>query len=196
MTKSGALLCDGCGQPAASEHIAKRLQRLEWTTRYRPIHIGTVLLGAASPQDDAEFLYSETGEFAGDAERVLEAVGISSTGKSPDTTLAEFQRGGFLVTYVLECPLDASANNSESLQALLRSRVPSLLARIRRSLRPKRLAPISSTLEPLLSSLQNIDLGCAMLLDGGKPFALDGDAADRAALRLQQSLSAVAAPTR
>src|SRR5882724_4729003 len=52
------LLCDGCGQQASSEHIAKRLQRLEWTTRYRPVHIGTVLLGAFVPGDDAVFLYA------------------------------------------------------------------------------------------------------------------------------------------
>ena len=51
------IICDGCGQPASSEHTARRLQRLEWATRYRPIHLHTLLLGAISPADDANFLY-------------------------------------------------------------------------------------------------------------------------------------------
>jgi hypothetical protein len=186
------LLCDGCGQPASSEHTAKRLQRLESMTRYRPIHIGTVLLGAFSPRDDGEFLYAETGEFAGEAKHILAATGISSSGKSKDATLAEFQRGGFLLAYVLECPLDPNASDPEAVQALLRSRVSWLLARIRRSFRPKRLAPISWTLEGMLSSLQNTDLGCALLLNNGKPFAFDAEAPDQAATHLRKALDAVA----
>src|ERR1700689_1043208 len=86
MTTTDILLCDGCGQPASSEHIAKRLQRLEWTTRYRPLHIGTVLLGAFAPADDAEFLYAEGGEFAGEAKYVLASSGVSRNGKSVEAT--------------------------------------------------------------------------------------------------------------
>src|SRR3984893_2546309 len=52
------LRCDGCGQPASPEHIARRLQRLEWMTRFRPIHLHTLLLGAFSPLVPAEFLYA------------------------------------------------------------------------------------------------------------------------------------------
>jgi len=43
------LPCDGCGQPASAEHIARRLQRLEWATRFRPIHIQALLLAAFRP---------------------------------------------------------------------------------------------------------------------------------------------------
>ncbi len=136
------LLCDGCGQPASSEHIAKRLQRLEWTTRYRPIHVGTVLLGASAPADDAEFLYAERGEFLGEAKYVLDACGLVTAGKSWQAVLTEFQRAGFLLTYALECPLDP-AINEEAVSTLLQSRMPALLARIRRSLKPKRIVPIS-----------------------------------------------------
>src|SRR4029077_20020276 len=96
------LRCDGCGQAASPEHIAKRLQRLEWTTRHRPVHIGTLLLGAIAPQNDSEFLYAEGGEFAGEAGIILEAAGLPTRGKYAEATLAEFQRGGFLLTHVLE----------------------------------------------------------------------------------------------
>src|SRR5437899_12101620 len=64
MTNSIALPCDGCGQAATAEHIARRLQRLEWTTRYRPVHIHTLLLGAYSPSLAYRNSSSRNGEYA------------------------------------------------------------------------------------------------------------------------------------
>jgi hypothetical protein len=191
MTNSD-LLCDGCGQPASSEHIAKRLQRLEWTTRYRPIHVGTVLLGASAPRDDAEFLYAAGGPFVGEAKYVLDACGLVPAGKPWQAVLTDFQRAGFLLTYVLECPLDPGINNEAAISTLLQSRMPALLARIRRSLKPKRIVPISLTLAPRLASMREVDTGCAVLLDDGKPFARDGRGDDEAAARLRRALSAAA----
>jgi hypothetical protein len=192
MTTTDILLCDGCGQPASSEHLARRLQRLEWTTRYRPVHIGTVLLGAFAPEDTATFLYanSNTGDFIGEAGNVLASSGISQNGKSSEATLAEFQRAGFLLTYVLECPLNPGVHDEAAIQGLLRSRFPALLARVRRSLRPKRIVPISSALESLMESVGAGELGCSVVLDGGKPFALDRPAPDLAIAHLNQVLTA------
>jgi hypothetical protein len=196
MTKTDILLCDGCGQPASSEHTARRLQRLEWTTRYRPLHIGTVLLGAFAPEDAATFLYaiSNTGDFIGEAGNVLASSGVSQNGKSSEAALAEFQRAGFLLTYVLECPLNPGVNDEAAIHGLLRSRLPALLARIRRSLKPKRIVPISSALESLMESLGAGELGCSVVLDGGKPFALDSAAPGLAIARLNQVLTRAAAP--
>src|SRR6202030_4740136 len=59
------LPCDGCGQLASAEHIARRLQRLEWATRFRPIHIQALLLAAAVPDADSEFLYSPAAPYTG-----------------------------------------------------------------------------------------------------------------------------------
>jgi hypothetical protein len=191
MTNSQLLLCDGCGQPASPGHVAKRLQRLEWTTRYRPIHIGTVLFGAHAPKDDAEFLYAEGGALTSQAKYVLAATGVASAGKSWRVVLTEFQRAGFLLTYALECPLEPGVRDDEAAtRALLESRLPGLLARIRRSLRPRRIVPISRTLETLLTSRTEAELGCSLLLDDGKAFALDGDEPDEAAVRLRQALTA------
>src|SRR5215475_2869494 len=128
MMTATTLRCDGCGQPASPEHTTRRLQRLEWMTRYRPVHVGTVLLGAYSPDADSDFLYSEAGEITGVAKHVLAACGIDAGGKTKEAVLTEFQRGGFLLGYVLECPLEPESRNDAALAALLKARMPAFLA--------------------------------------------------------------------
>jgi hypothetical protein len=182
------LRCDGCGQPASPEHIARRLKRLEWTTRFRPIHIGTLLLGAIAPKNDSEFLYSPAGAWEGEAETLLGATGIVSEGKSPEATLAEFQRGGFFLTHVLECPLEDG--EGDKIQQLLADRLPQVLTRIRRSLKPKRLAPICRALQQFLPPVTSSNLPCEILLDEAQPFALDGDLARESTERLRFALTA------
>jgi hypothetical protein len=184
------LRCDGCGRLASPEHIARRLQRLEWSTRHRPVHIGTLLLGAIAPLDDADFIYSPAGNWSGEAKNVFSATGLASDGKPAETLLAEFQRGGFFLTHVLECPLEDGAD--ESVQQLLAARFPAVLARIRRSLKPKKLAPVSHGLEPLLAILSSSELPCTILLDGVKPFVLDEEPSFEAAKRLCAALTAPA----
>jgi len=181
------LRCDGCGRLASPEHIARRLQRLEWTTRYRPVHIGTLLLGAVAPRTDLEFVYSPAGSWDGEAKALLAVAGIMPTGKSAEAALAEFQRGGFFLAHVLECPLDDGVG--DSLQQLISNRLPAVLARIRRSLKPKRLVPISQTLEQFLPVLNSGALLCSILLDQQKPFALDADTGE-SANRLRDALCA------
>ena len=83
-----ALRCDGCGQLASPEHIARRLRRLEWTTRFRPVHIGTLLFGAVAPQNDSEFIYSPGGGWGGEAEILLAVAGLTIEGKTTEATLA------------------------------------------------------------------------------------------------------------
>ena len=180
------LLCDGCGQPASPEHIAQRLRRLEWTTRFRPVHIGTLLLGAVAPEKDSEFLYSPARGWQGEAKVLLAAAGVTPDGKSPEATLAEFQRGGFLLTHVLECPLEGDPGG---LPSLIASRLPLVLTRIRRSLKPKRLALIASSLQQFLPAFVAGELPCSLLLDGEKPFSLDGQSAVESAGRLREALA-------
>src|SRR6266705_1720713 len=99
MSNAISVRCDGCGQIASPEHIARRLRRLEWATRYRPVHIQTLLLGAIAPVEDREFLYSPGKEFRGEAAVLLRAVGISAAGKPAEAIQAEFQRAGYFLTY-------------------------------------------------------------------------------------------------
>lgn len=88
-----------------------------------------------------------------------------------ESVLTEFQRGGFLLTYLMECPLDPGADNPAAVEARLRARLPAVLARIRKSLKPKRIIPISRVMEPLVLDLA--PAGCPIVLDGTKPFDLD-----------------------
>lgn len=180
------LACDGCGQSASPAHLARRLQRLEWTTRYRPVHISTLLLGGVSPLADEDFLYA--GKFKGEAARLLEATGISTKEKSPEAVLSEFQRGGFFLTHLLECPLESGRSGQLSCEQLLVRHISSVTARIRRSLKPKRIVLISELLEPLLARLSNAELACPVLLDNGKPFGLDSSDSLAAAQHVRETL--------
>ncbi|MGB2589775.1 MAG: hypothetical protein WAJ96_03935 [Candidatus Acidiferrum sp.] len=191
ITTSNSMVCDGCGQTATPEHIARRLARLEWTTRYRPIHIGTLLLVAVSPIADDEFLYA--GQFRGEAGRVLEAAGIASAGKPAESVLSEFQRGGFFLAHLLECPLEAGGNGQHTCEMLMTQRLSAVAARIRRSLKPKRVALISGQLAPVVAQLANAGLGCPLLLDGENPFALDAANSSGAIHKLREALGSAAA---
>ncbi|GAC1701235.1 MAG: hypothetical protein NVS9B4_04190 [Candidatus Acidiferrum sp.] len=170
------LLCDGCGQLASPQHIAQRLQRLEWTTRYRPVHIKTLLLGACSPLANQEFLYAPDGagssSFAGEALYLFEAAGLSILGKTADALHSEFQRLGLFLTHVLECPLEPTHHDVQStLPALLVKRSAAVATRIRRSLKPKRVLLFSRPLTPLVDIFSAERLGCSVITDGGAPFS-------------------------
>ncbi len=153
MISSLDLPCDGCGRSASTEHIARRLQRLKWTTWYRPVHIHTLFLGSASPQKQEEFLYSPNGEFQGEAGTLLAAAGLV-------------------------------------LPALMEHRLTAVAVRIRRSLKPKRVVLISRALETILERFRSLQLGCPLVLDDGKPFALDGSDTQKVAARLSRAVGA------
>src|SRR5882724_557696 len=185
MTSSIELPCDGCGQIASTGHIARRLQRLEWATRYRPVNIQTLFLGSASAQKQEEFLYSPNGEFQGEAAALLEASGVSTAGKTADVVHAEFQRAGFFLAHVLECPVENESTATTALPSLMEQRLTAVAVRIRRSLKPKSGVPISRALETILEKFVALQLGCPLLLDDGKPFALDGSEMKKTAARLR-----------
>jgi hypothetical protein len=154
------------------------------------VHIGTLLLGSVSPVAEEDFLYA--GKFEGEAGGLLEAVGISTEGKSPETVLSEFQRGGFLLAHVLECPLEAGTAPELSREVLLARRVSTVATRIRRSLKPKRVILISEMLAPLAAGLSSAELGCAVIEQDGKPFALDSTDSRGTVLHLRQALGLAA----
>ena len=167
------MLCDGCGQPASPEHLSRRLQRLEWATRYRPIHLHTLLLGAISPHASAEFLYSPEDPHFGEAANLISAVGISAGDKSADVIQSEVQRRGIYMTHALECPLEVPSRGDNFLNSVLMARLPRLFTRIRRSLKPKRIAFVSGSLTPLIERFASAQLNCELALDDGRAFALD-----------------------
>jgi len=107
--------------------------------------------------------------------------------------LSEFQRGGFFLTHVLECPLETSEAEKSSCEVLLAQRVSQVLTRIRRSLKPKRVVLISEMLTPLAARLSSAELGCPVILDNGKPFGLDCSDSSGAVQDLRHFLGLTAA---
>jgi len=176
------LPCDGCGQLASSEHIARRLRRLELTTRYRPIHLQAVFLGPQSPASEMEFLYGAEAGFQGEAADLLRALNIENAGRPANLVLLEFQKKGYLLTHVLECASEQGSAVTESLKESLKRKLASVLKRLRTSLRPKRVVVFSVAMTPLVEELKSAQIGGELLLDGGVPFDL-GDASSIKRLR-------------
>lgn len=171
MQDAKQVICDGCGLAASQEHIARRLKRLEKMTRYRPIHVHTLILGTRGPELDGAHLYSAVGEFTGEGAEVLRAAGVEREGRSVEATLADFQRKGFLVTHALEC--FGEFENAQALRDAIRARVPATITRIRRSYRPKRLVLVGAELQEFVAKFEAAGLDATLLLRGGKPFEWD-----------------------
>src|SRR5215467_76639 len=142
------LVCDGCGQLADSAHITRRLKRLESMTRYRPIHVQALFLGAASPTLDADYLYRAEEEFSGEGLTLLRALGIAQGSRAIEDVLTDFQRRGYLLTHILDCPRPSEASGT-----LPEARLAATLARIRRSLKPKKLVLLGAQLDALAPRL-------------------------------------------
>jgi len=174
MNSSTELSCDGCGLPASAEHIARRLKRLENMTRFRPVHIQALLLGAASPPEESEHLYSTENEFQGEGAEALRAFGVDYTGKSVSDVLAGFQRMGLLLTHVLECPVSDAVARREALQR----RLPGTLARIRRSYKPKRVVLVGAELSEFVAQINNAQMDALLLLQNGHPYEWAGISAE------------------
>jgi len=165
------LPCDGCGQLANSAHISRRLERLAWATHFRPVHIQALLLSGIVPSRNSDFLYSPSTSFQNgtEAATILKAAQLSTEGKSHETILTEFQKLGLMLTHILECPLDENVSTSVA-PALLQKQLPATIARIRRSLKPKRLLLISCELQPFVDHFHHAGLDCPVLKSPGTTF--------------------------
>jgi len=172
-TSPSFLPCDGCGLPASPEHIAARLRRLELSTQFRPVHISILFVALAPPLRPEDDFYgpAESKEFS---EPFLEALGISSStdkaAPGPDAhatrlaRLAEFQRRGYYLTYLSECPMPGNEEPAASTIARL---APTLIRRIRFNYKPKHITPLGEELFPLVELLSAAGLGPILTLDQG-----------------------------
>jgi len=167
--------CDGCGTVATPEHLRRRVERLELATRFRPIHIDTLILYPAPPERREDYFYrpAQSPEERSASSRaffnsVLSAAKIQlDDGKSEETLVAGFQRAGFFITECCECPVQgAGISNSD----LLARMAPSLLRRVQFSYKPKRILLLSSELAPLIPIFRQAGLAENLLLRGGKPI--------------------------
>ncbi len=187
------LPCDGCGQLVSSGHISRRLKRLAWSTRFRPVHIQSLLLGGIAASLDSEFLYAPESSFAGEAGNLLRAAQISTKGKSPEAILGEFQKRGLMLVHVVECPLEKDTSDFDSAQ-LLGRQLHSTVARIRRSLKPKRVLLFSPTIEPVAEALRGAELGCPVWPLAGEIFLPTNDPTPGDIRALEAALSGANTP--
>jgi len=179
----GAVLCDGCGEPATPEHIARRLRRLELATRFRPIHIGVLFLAEAPPPQLEDYFYFCAHGTSGRSglsrvlfESLLEGVGVSrDDGKSDEDRLGEFQKRGFFLADLVECPLvgivsEVGQGAAADVFELLRRFGPTVIKRIRFSYKPRHIVLLSTRTRHLIPVLQQAGLGDRLLIYGGMPL--------------------------
>jgi len=159
---SKSLPCDGCGLPASPEHIAERVRRLELATQFRPIHLGILFVALAPPirAHDDFYAPAESKEFI---EPFLEALEIPPSMHKP-VRLAEYQRRGYYLTYLSECPIP---ENAEPVAATIARLGPTLIRRIKFNFRPKHIAPMGQELTPLAEMLRAAGIGPLVTLDHG-----------------------------
>jgi hypothetical protein len=172
-TSPNYLPCDGCGLPASPEHIAERVRRLELSTRFRPVHIGVLFVALAPPVRPEDDFYgpAESKEFFDpflEALEISSSAGTSTPGSDShvaDTArLAEFQRRGYYLAYLSECPIPENREPAASTIARLG---PTLIRRIRFNYRPKHIAPLGQELFPLVELLKVAGIGPILTLDQG-----------------------------
>lgn len=167
-------VCDGCGGSVDEAHIRRRIERLELATRFRPVHIGLLLIDAAPPARAEDFFYAVNGDRtrseAGDRyfDELAELAGVKagSPGAEPESVLAEFQRRGFFLTSAVECPMD----DSDNLRAAVRRLAPTVLRRVQASYKPKHVALISESTSELIDAFRTAGWDDRLILDKHSPF--------------------------
>jgi hypothetical protein len=136
-------ICDGCGATVDAEHIRARIERLELATRYRPVHIQTLLVGVAPPEEAANYFYASEKE------------------------AAELQRNGIFLVYADECPLMTGADAGEAVSRA----APTVVKRIQLSYKPKSIVLFGAATGELIEPLRTAGLGEQLVLSGEGPFA-------------------------
>lgn len=169
-------ICDSCGERVDDAHIRQRIERLELSTRFRPIHINVLLLDPAPPVRREDFVYDPRTPFE---ER--SAVGqwyarelAKLAGASTDTTtefesmLAELQHRGFFLASAIECPM----SRDENLASAIRRFAATVVLRVKTSYRPKQVALLGEGTRELIEPLHAAGWSDRLILDNGVPFTI------------------------
>jgi hypothetical protein len=164
---STSINCDGCGLPASPAHIAARVQRLELATRFRPIHID-VLFVALEPRPRLEDDFYGPPESRDFFDPFLSSLKIQSEAGKPSneangreadvSRLLEFQRRGYYLTYLSECPVMAQEDANVARERIARMSA-TLVKRIRFNYKPKHIALVGTNLSPLVEVFQQAGMG-------------------------------------
>lgn len=171
-------VCDGCGRSVDEAHIRRRIERLEMATRFRPIHIGVLLIDAAPPARQEDFFYAAAhGARSAAGQTYFEALaklaGASgsgaprTSGAEAEAILAEFQRRGFFLAHAVECPFDDASEVTAAIRRLART----VLLRVQTSYKPKHVALISAPTAELIETFRTSGWADRLILSNGRPFA-------------------------
>lgn len=189
-------ICDACGASAHDQHIRERIERLEWATRFRPVHIHVLLIAWAPPARAEDYFYRPAGDRALRSresraffDQLLKAAGTAlNSDSSEEAALADFQRKGLFLSYGVECPLETS----HPATAAAASFFPTLLKRIQFSYRPNRVALISQETRSFVPLLQQAGWRDQLILENGLPFQMEtrasADATESLGTRLAAAL--------
>jgi hypothetical protein len=165
-------ICDGCGQPADANHTKGRIERLQMATRFRPVHIHTLVIDSCPPPTLSDFFYN-LGEVrtavcrAYFDELAKCAGGTGAAAADAEAVLTEFQRRGLFLAYAVDCSIADPAVLSSAVEKSLST----LKLRLNTSYRPKFVAMVSQPTSVLIAPLQAAGWSEKLLLDGTKPFS-------------------------
>jgi len=161
--------------------------------------MGVMFVALAPPVRPEDDFYgpAESMEFF---DPFLEALEISSstdratpgsdTHAADTARLAEFQRRGYYLAYLSECPIRGNEEHAASTIARLG---PTLIRRIRFNYKPKHIAPLGQELFPLVEILRAAGIGPILTLNQGLALPTPR-AGDREWMELFQRAVATVAP--
>jgi hypothetical protein len=187
---SRTIYCDGCTVEATPEHLKRRIARLEWASRYRPVHITTLILAPAPPAALEDFFYAPEGKPGEPGalafhEDLLAACGVAEAAENREKALGMFQHGGFFLAEAVECPVEEGT----SFDALVARLTPTIVRRVRFSYRPKSVLVLSERLIGVAKALSEAKTGTEVLLQGGAPVSLADPADSEARKRFRDNVS-------
>jgi len=193
--------CDGCGIVSTPEHLRRRVERLELATRFRPIHIDTLILYPAPPERREDYFYKPAqsrDERSLLARAFFDSLfaatgGDLSAGRSEEALLAEFQRAGSFLVECCECP---SSDSGVPVADFAARTAPAIWRRVQFSYKPKRILLLSAALAPLIRVFRDAGWKENLLLRDGHPIDIpavnDSAAFARFRAEITTALSAAA----
>jgi hypothetical protein len=162
------------------------------------VHIGVLFVALAPPVRPEDDFYgpSESKEFF---DPFLEGLEIPSSAEKavpgPDTPaadsarLVEFQRRGYYLAYLSECPIAQSEEPAPSTIARLGA---TLIRRIRFNYKPKMISPLGQELSPLVDVLRVPGIGPILRLDQGRALPTPGTGEPEWSELFQRAVATVA----
>ena len=169
------LICDGCGVPVNEEHTRERIERLELSTHFRPIHIQVLLIDAAPPDRLEDYFYRAAldGSVRSAASQryfddLAQGIGaLVGSGAREEAILGEFQKKGFFLAHAVECPIGPGCEREDMVRRL----APMLVKRVQFSYKPRLIALLSQASRELLGALREAGWSDRLVLEeDGAPF--------------------------